>query len=134
MATLSRMAIRGMMMTAEPRVDNISPKCLVWADVELPISSRTEKGGGWKAGSPESISPVRVKVQFSGSSLQEVPAGSTNIAIIRQTITTIAFLRREIWLLMKSSRQSNDDLAVQMNQTALATILKARGGNLLQSA
>ena len=41
----------------------------------------TEKGGGWKAGRPESISLVRVKVSFS-----------TTMARMRQSITTMAFL------------------------------------------
>ena len=59
----SRIAMMGMMMIAAPSSFTISPK---------PISSKPrplafagmEKGGGWKFGTPPSISPVNMKVQL----------------------------------------------------------------------
>ena len=84
MATLSRIAMTGMMTIAEPSWEIIPENEVAveetrggavsllalskWRPVllvacMLRAGAGMEKGGGWGAGSPASISPVRVKAQ-----------------------------------------------------------------------
>ena len=123
MATDSRMAMTGMMMMAAPSVETMSPKPKYFISQmasspcsasELTLTAM-EKGGGWKAGRPPSIFPVRLNTQSSGFVLQSWPSGSIIMAITRQTITTMAFL------------------AVQMNQMPLSRMARPRPGSLLVS-
>jgi hypothetical protein len=114
-ATLSRIAMSGMMMIAEPSW-LIIPLKSVSSSVLVSLEPKMPKGGAWKDGSPDSICPVRVKTQFSGSSLQLIPSGSIIAARTRHRMTIIAFL------------------PVQMNQMTLLRILRAVGGILFQKA
>ena len=109
--------------TKPPSVETMSPKPKYFISQmasspcsasELTLTAM-EKGGGWKAGRPPSIFPVRLNTQSSGFVLQSWPSGSIIMAITRQTITTMAFL------------------AVQMNQMPLSRRARPRPGSLLVS-
>ena len=109
-ATLSRMAMSGMIKMAEPSCETIPPKSVM---VELDV---TEKDGAWNDGNPDWTSPVRVNTQPVGSSLHNVASGSMIMASTRQKMTMMAFL------------------AVHRNQTSFPTTFSPVGGSLFQNA
>ena len=77
-------------MMADPSWATMPPKSVVTV-VPLVVAV-VEKGGGWSAGRPAWICPVKVNTQRSGSSEQGVAAGSRIMASTRHTITMMAFL------------------------------------------
>ena len=120
-------------MMAEPSWATMPPKSVVTV-VPLLVAV-VEKGGGVSAGRPAWICPVRVNTHRSGSSEQEVAAGSSSMASTRHTSTMMAFLGNTTVSLSHIPHiVCCSHLAVQMNQTVLATTLNAIGGSLLQAA
>ena len=95
----SKTAIKGRMIIAAPRLDNISPKF----SVTCPFSSLTENGGTWKIPSnPPFKFPVKIKVVFLIDPSSSGSSGSHPYAIKAVRITTIAFLPtiqdQKLWL------------------------------------
>ena len=93
-AIFSKTAIKGSMIMAAPRLDNISPKCSVTCPV---VSFLTENGGTWKIpSSPPFKFPVKIKVVFLIDPSSSGSSGSQPYAIKAVRITTIAFLPTDV--------------------------------------
>ena len=91
-AIFSKTAIKGSMIMAAPRLDNISPK----VSVQSPFSSLTQNGGIWMVGIPPSKFPVKIKVVFFIDPSSSGRSGSHPYAIKAVRITTIAFLPTDV--------------------------------------